>query len=132
LPTLFIAGSQDDVSGYEKGVKAIYTGAVNADRYLLTFINARHNVAPNPPPHQSLEPELLNEYYHYAEPVWNERRINNINQHFVTAFIGMHLKKQDYMKYFQIEEESGNKTWTGFKPRTSIGLELLHASPAAR
>jgi predicted dienelactone hydrolase len=132
LPTLLIAGSQDDVSGYEKGVKAIYTGAVNADRYLLTYINARHNVAPNPPPPQSLNPDLLNEYYHYAEPAWNERRINNINQHFVTAFLGVHLKKQDYQKYLQVEEDSGKNTWMGFKPRTSAGLELLHAPASGR
>jgi predicted dienelactone hydrolase len=132
IPTFFVAGSQDDVSGYEKGVKAIYEGAINADRYLLTYINARHNVAPNPPPHQSLKPELLNEYYHYAEPTWNERRINNINQHFVTAFLGIHLKKQDYAKYLQLQEDPAKNTWTGFKPRTSTGLELMHAAPVGR
>ncbi len=27
VPTFFIAGDQDDVSGYEKGIKAIYTGS---------------------------------------------------------------------------------------------------------
>jgi predicted dienelactone hydrolase len=45
-PTLFVAGSMDDVSGYERGVKAIYDEAIHADRYLLTYLNARHNVAP--------------------------------------------------------------------------------------
>ena len=90
-PTLFVAGSKDDISGYEKGIKAIYDGAVNADRYMLTYVNARHNVAPNPPPAESLKPGLhIDEYYRYAEPAWNERKINNINQHFVTAFLGMH------------------------------------------
>ncbi|WKX78081.1 alpha/beta hydrolase family protein [Zobellia laminariae] len=54
-PTLFVAGDQDDISGYEKGIKAIYEGAVNADRYLLTYKNARHNVAPNPPPAEALQ-----------------------------------------------------------------------------
>jgi predicted dienelactone hydrolase len=44
-PVLFVAGSADDVSGYEKGTRAIYAGAVNADRYLLTFVNAGHNAA---------------------------------------------------------------------------------------
>ena len=39
-PVLFVAGSVDDVAGYEKGTKAIYQAAVNADRYLLTFVNA--------------------------------------------------------------------------------------------
>ena len=42
---LFVAGSADDVAGYEKGTKAIYQAAVNADRYLLTFVNANHNAA---------------------------------------------------------------------------------------
>ena len=37
-PVLFVAGSVDDVSGYEKGTRAIFDGAVNADRYLLTFL----------------------------------------------------------------------------------------------
>ena len=48
---LFVAGSVDDVAGYEKGTRAIYQGAVNADRYLLTFLNANHNAgAPIPAP----------------------------------------------------------------------------------
>ena len=129
-PTLFIAGSKDDVSGYEKGIKAIYDGAVNADRYLLTYLNARHNVAPNPPPVESLQPGLpINEYMHYSEPAWNERRINNINQHFVTAFLGMHLKKLDYGKYLDLKENDSDGPWTGFKPRTSVGLEMRHAKP---
>lgn len=58
IPTFFFAGSQDDISGYEKGIKAIYNGAVNTDRYMLTYMNARHNVAPNPPPAESLKPGL--------------------------------------------------------------------------
>ncbi len=131
VPILFVAGNLDDISGYEKGIKSIYTGAVNSDRYLLTYNNARHNVAPNPPPPQSLKPGLpFDEYYRYAEPSWNERRINNINQHFVTAFIGIYLKKRDYEKYLMIQEKSNEKEWTGFKPRTSTGLELLYASTA--
>ncbi|MER0440032.1 dienelactone hydrolase [Emticicia sp. W12TSBA100-4] len=129
IPTFFVAGSQDDISGYEKGIKAIYNGAVNANRYMLTYMNARHNVAPNPPPAESLKPGLhFDEYYRYAEPAWNERRINNINQHFVTAFLGIHLKKKDYAKYLDLSNQNSNdKPWTGFKPRASVGLEMLHA-----
>ncbi|GAB3808523.1 hypothetical protein GCM10028819_47740 [Spirosoma humi] len=130
LPTLFVAGSKDDVSGYEKGIKAIYEGAVNADRYLLTYVNARHNVAPNPPPVASLQPGVSpDEYMHYAEPAWNEHRINNINQHFVTAFLGIHLKKMDYAKYLNLPETDAAGSWTGFKPRMSVGLEMRHAKP---
>lgn len=127
-PTFFIAGSQDDISGYEKGIKAIYEGAVNSNRYLLTYMDARHNVAPNPPPAESLQPGLdINEYYRYAEPSWDMRRINNINQHFVTAFLGIHLKQKEYGKYLDIPADSNEKDWEGFKPRSSTGMELLHA-----
>ena len=130
VPTFFVAGSQDDISGYEKGIKAIYVGSLNADRYLLTYQNARHNVAPNPPPPESLTPGLhFDEYYRYADPVWSEERINNINQHFVTAFLGIHLKKKEFGSYLELDERSDEKTWTGFKPRSSVGLELLHAVP---
>ncbi len=129
-PTFFVAGSKDDISGYEKGIKAIYKGAVSADRYLLTYKNARHNVAPNPPPAEALAPGLhIDEYYRYAEPSWDERRINNINQHFVTAFLGIHLKQKDYQKYLDIQEDSNEKDWTGFVPRSSTGMELLHSLP---
>jgi len=130
IPTFFIAGSQDDISGYEKGIKAIYEEAINTDRYLLTYANARHNIAPNPPPAAALAPGLhFDEYYRYAEPAWSERRINNINQHFVTAFLGAHLKKEDYGKYLDLKENANEELWTGFKPRSCTGLELLHATP---
>jgi len=127
-PTLFIAGSQDDISGYEKGIKAIYMGAINADRYLLTYENARHNVAPNPPPVDALAPGLhIDEYYRYADSSWDQRKINNVNQHFVSAFLGTHLKGEDNSKFLDIPENSNEKDWPGFKPRSSTGMELLHA-----
>jgi predicted dienelactone hydrolase len=130
VPVFFVAGSLHDISGYENGTKAIYTGAVNTNRYLLTYINGRHNIAPNPPPPESLKPGVaFEEYYHYAEPSWNSYRINNINQHFVTAFMGIYLQHKEYEKYIALPVNSNEKTWQGFKPRTSTGLELLHAMP---
>lgn len=127
VPVFFIAGNQDDVSGYEKGTKAIYNGAVNSDRYLLTYVNARHNVAPNPPPKEALKPGFpFDFYYHYAEPAWDQRRLNNINQHFVSAFMGIQLKKKEYSKYLDFDPTI--KNWPGFKPRTSVGLELVHSA----
>ncbi|GAA0878227.1 hypothetical protein GCM10009119_11950 [Algoriphagus jejuensis] len=130
VPSLFIAGSKDDISGYEDGTKAIYEGAVNSDRHLLTYIDARHNTAPNPPPAESLAPGIhLDEYLRYADSVWDMRRINNINQHFVTAFLGIHLKgKEDYKTYLEVNQADEKKPWPGFKPRTSIGLMLDHKS----
>jgi predicted dienelactone hydrolase len=131
IPSLFVAGSKDDISGYEKGTKAIFEGAVHSDRYLLTYLNARHNVAPNPPPAASLEEGLhIDEYLRYADSVWDMRRINNINQHFVTAFLGFHLKnKEEFASFLNIDENAQEKDWNGFKPRTSVGLQLNHKTP---
>ncbi|WP_411030680.1 alpha/beta hydrolase family protein [Spongiimicrobium sp. 3-5] len=130
-PTLFVSGSEDDISMYETGVKAIYEGAVNSDRYLLTYINARHNVAPNPPANATMRDGLdIDEYLRYADSVWDMRRINNINQHFITAFFGMHLKSLDYLPYLDVKEDAITGEWKGFKPRTSIGMEMRHASAA--
>lgn len=88
MPTFFIAGSENDISGYEKEIKAIYDGSVNADQYLLTYLNARHNITPNPPPPEALQTDfLLDEYLRYADSVWDQHCINNANQHFITAFL---------------------------------------------
>jgi predicted dienelactone hydrolase len=131
IPSLFIAGSEDDISGYEKGTKVIFEGAVNSDRYLLTYIDARHNVAPNPPPPESLQPGIhIDEYLRYADSVWDQRRINNVNQHFVTVFLGIHLKKiENYSPYLDVVENANDENWQGFKPRTSVGLQLHHLIP---
>nr|WP_298998786.1 dienelactone hydrolase family protein [uncultured Allomuricauda sp.] len=133
VPTFFIAGSEDDISGYEKGIKAIYEGAKNSDRYLLTYINARHNVAPNPPTVETMQEGLnIDEYLRYADSVWDMRRINNVNQHFITAFMGIHLKGEDKMEYLDLEPNANTGNWKGFKPRTSVGMELLHETPSTQ
>ena len=130
VPVFFVAGNLDDISGYEDGIKTMYKGTTNADRYLLTYLNARHNIAPNAPPAATIPPgAFTKDYEHYSEPSWNEKRINNINQHFVTAFLGIHLQHLDYGKYLQLQEKSNDKPWTGFKPRSSTGMELLHEVP---
>ena len=127
VPTFFVAGSKDDVSGYEGGTKAIYELSVNANRYLLTYENARHNVAPNPPPAELFNPLKFADFYHYAEPAWDQRRINNINQHFVTAFLGIYIQHKDFSKYLSVaDSSSSSKSWPGFKPRSFVGLQLLH------
>lgn len=128
-PILLISGSEDDISGYENGVKKIFDNCKNTDRYLLTFLNARHNVAQNPPPPETTKPGLhIDEYLRYADSAWDIRRVNNVNQHFVSAFLGMHLKGKEYGKYFDVPVASGDSTWNGFKPRTAVGLELRHSS----
>lgn len=128
IPSLFVAGSLDDISGYENGTKAIYEGAINSERYLLTYIDARHNTAPNPAPIEAYAPGLpIDEYLRYSDSVWDMRRINNVNQHFVTAFLGFYLKgKEEYKPFLHVKENTEKNEWPGFKPRTTVGLEWDH------
>lgn len=149
-PTLFVAGSADDVAGYEKGTRAIFQGAVNADRYLLTFINANHNAAaPIPAPAETYaysEAQRGYPFSHYADPVWDNARMNNILDHFATAFFGLNLKgEQDKQAYLTVvpngkdavyavdregKETAAHTYWKGFKRATAVGLILEHATPA--
>lgn len=130
-PIFFVAGSVDDVAGYDKGTKAIYQAAVNADRYLLTFLNANHNAAaPIPAPRETYaysEALKLFPFTHYADAVWDTTRMNNIADHFATAFFDLHLKGDATRQAFL---ELNGASWNGFKPRTSVGLTLEHAAPA--
>ncbi len=138
MPTLWVVGSQDDVSMFS-GVEKLFNWAVNSERKLLIYDNALHNVAPNPPP---AAVENLTDYERYADPVWEETRINNINQHFVTAFLGLHLKgNEDFADYLDVPLENANDAvyavddageftedhtyWAGFAPRTAVGLSLI-------
>lgn len=130
-PVLFVGGSVDSVAGYEKGTKAIFEGAVNADRYLLTFVNAGHNAgAPIPPPIETYNySERLKGYPfdHYADAVWDNARMNNILDHFATAFFELLLKGQpDRVTYLQTVPGEDLK---GFGRRRSAGLTLEHRSP---
>lgn len=125
IPSLFIAGDQDDVSGFEQGTRKAFNGAVNSERYLLVFENARHNVGGNPPP-----PEALGNFTTRAffdEPVWRKDRISAINQHFITAFLDLYLKgdssRREYLT-LPVKSPAGNQTWKGFQPRWALGVEL--------
>ena len=134
-PVMFVAGSVDDTSGYEKGVRAIYEGAVNADRYLLTFINANHNAAaPYPAPLESYvtaEAPRTSPFTHYADAVWDTTRMNNILQHFATAYFGIHLKGEaDKHTYLDVPPNGKDADWKGFRRRAAVGLILEHATPA--
>jgi predicted dienelactone hydrolase len=138
-PLLLMAGSKDDVSGFENGVRAIFEGAVNAERYLLVFENARHNAAaPIPAPQEVWGTGTFD---HYADPVWDTVRMNNVAQHFATAFFGHYLKGEAEMaEYLDLVErseegvwsvgEDGEPTeehthWQGFPERSALGLWWL-------
>ncbi|WP_425147774.1 alpha/beta hydrolase family protein [Deinococcus sp.] len=130
VPTLFVVGDHDDVAGYVGGVKELFENTVHSDRYMLVYQNALHNVAPNPPPGASLK--YPDEYAHYAEPAWDSQRLNNLNEHFVTAFLNYRLKgQQDAAAYLDVpsvkaDQGTGGSGWKGFPARSAVGLELYH------
>jgi predicted dienelactone hydrolase len=148
-PVMFVGGSIDDTSGYEKGVRAIFEASVNADRYLLTFINANHNAAaPMAAPVEVLNanPPTAGAFGHYGDAVWDNTRMNNIFDHFATAYFGLHLKnEQDKQAYLDVVPNGKDAVysvdrdgkpgpthtyWKGFKRATAAALMLEHRTAA--
>jgi predicted dienelactone hydrolase len=143
-PVFFVAGSVDDVAGYAPGVRNIFEGSVNAPRFLLTYENANHNAgAPIPAPKETWAPVSTLTFIpaeHYADAVWDNARMNNIAQHFATAFLGKYLKSDSTMDaYLNVVEyakdgkwsaeangsfKSDHKYWKGFPNRSAVGLRL--------
>ena len=149
IPMLFMAGSEDMVSLYEKGVRAIWENAGGTNRSLLTFDNAGHNAAaPMPAPAEAFRDDEdlgFNVSEHYTDPVWDTPRMNNIAQHFVTAWLDQHLKSDEDMgPYFDLVENSNDGVWSmnedgtpkedhsywkGFEKDTAKGLRFEVMQP---
>lgn len=128
VPMLVMAGSADEISGYETGMRLIFTEATNAHRHLLTFRNAGHNAAaPHPAPVEAWEPSPHLDFHpfeHYADPVWDTLAMNNIAQHFALAFLDRHLKGQ-------IDRDAWlDGSFKGFAPGTTSGLSWESLDPA--
>ncbi|WP_428527006.1 alpha/beta hydrolase family protein [Roseibium sp.] len=142
VPALYVAGSVDDVSQYETGIRKIWEESSGTDRHLLTFISANHNAAaPMPAPMESypFSDELgWAPFEHYADAVWDTVRMNNIMQHFATAFMDLHLKndtdKAAYLDLIETAEDGvfarnddgtdkpEHTYWHGFPDRSAKGL----------
>jgi len=116
IPMMFMAGSQDDVSLYEGGVRAIWEGISAVETVLVTYINGGHNSgAPMPAPAEAFrdDPDLgFNVSEHYTDPVWNTARSNNIAQHFVTAWLDMQLKEGKHSDYLDLITTSNDGVWS--------------------
>ncbi|MEM9581462.1 MAG: dienelactone hydrolase, partial [Pseudomonadota bacterium] len=79
--------------------------------------NGGHNsAAPMPAPAESyFYSEAYGEYIsgHYTDPVWNTVRMNNIVQHFVTAWMDLHLKGEaEKAAYLDLVENSNDGVWS--------------------
>jgi predicted dienelactone hydrolase len=148
-PTLVVVGDQDDIVDYKDGVSWIFENLKTSDRYMLVYQNARHNVGGNAAPTAALADFAVRDYF--EEPVWRKDRLMAINQHFVTAFLDVHLKgeraKTRYLDLVPIRSNEarwpaafGQNTggtfatglgdtahyWPGFQRRWAVGLEMHH------
>lgn len=130
LPTLYVSGSVDVTAGYENGTRALFEAARNSDRYLLTFENAGHSAgAPIPVPLELLTSGDTTGISHYIDPVWDTLRMNNIMDHFISAFLDLQLKgQQERAAYLDLPVRS-EEGWQGFANGSAIGLQLEHLTP---
>ena len=152
-PVLMIDGDHDDIVDAAGGVSWIFAHMASSERHFLLYQNARHNVGGNPPPPEADADFATREYF--AEPVWRTERINAINQHFITAFLDLHLKGDEAKRaYLDVTpplagdgqwplapfQNVGGKPagqeqpgfWRGFQRRWALGLEMRQGKPAAR
>lgn len=148
-PLLLIQGDDDRTVNYRTGALAGFENARNADRYLLTFRLAGHGIGLNPAPAQMHS--SLWDFDWFVDPIWRPERVNAINLHFITAFLGVHLKgDRSLTSYLDVPVENasdgvwnapagtpwgayspgGNDItlWKGFQRRHAQGLTLQHAA----
>lgn len=148
-PALFIDGDHDKVVNFKDGVRWLFDGTTSADRYLLVYREAGHNVAGNA---ANLGDNPTVEAIGYArDPVWRQERLNQINEHFITAFLDLTLKgdmvKRKYLD-LPVPVASDGKWevpfgtldgglvagdgqpdfWRGFQRNWATGVELHHKS----
>ncbi|MGY9046904.1 hypothetical protein P775_25870 [Puniceibacterium antarcticum] len=142
-PLMLVAGSADDVSEYP-AIREIFHETIGTRRHLLTFASANHNAAaPMPAPDNSWAvSQSLGwaPFEHYADAVWDTTRMNNILQHFTTAFLDLHLKgdsdKARYLSLVEAAEDgvwatsedgvpaAAHSYWEGFSKRSAKGLRF--------
>lgn len=133
VPSLYVVGSLDDISGYEQGVKKLFEQSTAKDSFMLVYENARHNVAPHPAPEIAYATEAdLGLYY---EPSWSSETLNRINQHMTLAFLDCYVKQQTSACEYLPKRESATQQkladgklmdpWPGFANRWAVGMKFM-------
>ncbi|MEP5937941.1 MAG: dienelactone hydrolase [Erythrobacter sp.] len=149
IPVLVVGGNQDDVSNHAEGISWIFDQLTGTDRHMLVFREARHNIVGNAFEVGDDAPFRVAEFLN--EPVWRQDRINGINQHFVAAFLDLHLKGDaDKLSYLDVPTSNANDSqwqvsfgdqlngkfagpdevehWRGFQRRWAVGLDMERKS----
>lgn len=153
-PLLLIAGDSDRTVDYASGARAFFDSAVFAQRYLLTFKGAGHSIGLSPAP-DAMRARLWDQDW-FEDPVWRKERVNAIEAHFITAFLGVYVKGEatfaSYLSVPVVESSDGVwpatvpppaydayspgaadvTVWRGFQRNHAAGLELLQAGAEPR
>lgn len=123
VPTLFVVGEEDPLSGYRPGVGDLFDAMTKSTRFLLLYENAGHNIAPHPAPTAAYD--TLDSVGHYREAAWDTQTINRINKHIVLAFLDCHVKK----RAAACAMLPGYDAWPGFVDSWHRGLRFERARP---
>jgi predicted dienelactone hydrolase len=133
VPSLYVTGDLDDVSGYEQGVKRLFEQSAAKDSFMLVYENARHNIAPHPAP--AIAYAADEDLGHYYEPTWSSETLNRINQHMTLVFLDCYVKKQVSSCEYLPKRESSTQTkqadgkltdpWPGFANRWGVGMKFM-------
>jgi hypothetical protein len=124
LPSLWIMGNQDDVAGSD-GIRWLHDNALNSDRRLLVFANARHNLGGNPPPASAPDSHRLRDAL--DEPVWRKDMADAIIFRTLTAFLDLTLKGDATRARYL--DPGADGALPGFQPRWQLGLTASHTPP---
>ena len=146
-PLLLIAGDRDQTVDYTSGARAYFDQAINANRYLLTFLGGGHALGLGPAPPE-MQTDLWNQDW-FEDPVWRKDRLISISLHFITAFLDRYVKddasRSAYLDGLVVESSKGTwdapqgtpwsarspggdvTLWKGFQRRHAEGLSLMHA-----
>ncbi len=163
VPTLTITGTHDDTIPYAVQ-KYNFNYMAGNEAYQLIFEGGQHEVNTDPyayrmssddlailhtldeinyytPPEDASE-EMLNawslwrEYTFFVEVMWDHTRLNNVIQHYATAFFDKELKNDDSMEeYLNVSypisstvyaEGSEYEPWKGLTGENNDGLELYN------
>ena len=126
IPILYMAGELDDVVPYNS-IKALFESTGGANTYLLTYHNARHNIAPHPAP--SIARQSVTELSHYYNSSWDNQTLNENNKHFALALMNCHLKQLNkYCNYLKLHGNSDQTPVRGIKPKPWLGFPDLNSA----
>ena len=118
-PTLWICGTADRTVHYDK-VRAFAEKCTRSDRVFVSYIGCGHNVANNPAP-VCAQSESWEIYKRWGDSVWDTWKLNNLNAHFMTAFLDARLLSGDGMQYLT---ECDEKARRGFLEGTDAGVMI--------